>query len=280
MQGQRSRIADYLEGNSSMEFDGKSDDHPEAEVFDRFARYYDDDYRDYEADIDAILELANEQGGAVVELGCGTGRVLLPLAQMGARVTGIDLSPALLAVARRKLTAAGAASATLIEGDLRQSLLPAGSANFAICTSNTLMHITSPEEQQQVLDEAYRILAPGGLLLIDLFNPDLERLFAVAGVQEFADRWHTSDGAEVIKWSVRQVDPATQTQETLFIYEEIARDGTVLRTICPFVLRYLWRNEGELMLRAAGFAVEEVWGDFDGSEHESGSEHLIFLARK
>ncbi len=54
-----------------MEFDGKSDDHPEAEVFDRFARYYDDDYRDYEADIDAILELANEQGGAVVELGCG-----------------------------------------------------------------------------------------------------------------------------------------------------------------------------------------------------------------
>jgi len=252
----------------------------EAEVFDRFARYYDDDYRDYEADIDAILELANEQGGTVAELGCGTGRILLPLAQMGASVTGIDLSPALLMVARRKLEAAGVSSATLIEGDLRHSLLPADSVNLAICTSNTLMHLSTPEDQQQALVEAYRMLAPGGLLFVDLFNPDLERLFAVAGVQEFADRWRTPEGGEVIKWSVRHVDPAAQIQETLFIYEETAVDGTVRKTNCHFTLRYLWRNEGELMLRAAGFTVEEVWGDFDASEYESGSEHLIFLARK
>jgi ubiquinone/menaquinone biosynthesis C-methylase UbiE len=251
-----------------------------AEIFDRFARYYDDDYRDYEADIDAILELASEQSGAVVELGCGTGRIVLPLAQMGAPVTGIDLSPALLDVARKKLAAAGVSSARLIEGDLRHSLLPAGAFAFAVCTSNTLMHLITPEDQQRVLEEAYRMLAPGGLLFVDLFNPDLERLFTVAGVLELADRWNTLDGGEVVKWSVRHVDPATQTQETLFMYEEVAADGAVKKTHCPFTLRYVWRNEGELMLRAAGFLVEEVWGDFDGSEYESGSEHLIFLARK
>lgn len=253
----------------------------EAEVFDRFARYYDDDYRNYDDDLDAILELANEQGGAVVELGCGTGRVVVPLAQMGARVTGIDLSPGLLAVARRKLDAAGAsASVTLVQGDLREALLPAGEFAFAVCTSNTLMHFATPEGQQQVLAEAYRLLAADGLFLIDLFNPDLERLFAVAGASELADRWETPDGGEVIKWSVRQVDPAEQIQETLFIYEEIAPDGMTRRTVCPFTLRYLWRSEGELMLRAAGFDVEEVWGEFDGSEYDSASNHLIFLARK
>ena len=52
------------------------------------------------------------------------------------------------------------------------------------------------------------------------------------------------------------------------------------RTLCPFTLRFLWRNEGELMLRACGFAVEEVWGDCEGGEYDSGSEHLIFVARR
>lgn len=252
-----------------------------AGVFDRFARYYDDDYREYDADIDAILELAAEQSGAVVELGCGTGRVLLPLAQMGVSATGVDLSPALLEVARRKMASAGVGAETaLITADLRHTTLPDDAFALAVCTSNTLMHFTTPEDQAQVLDEAFRVLAPNGLFFVDLFNPDLERLFAVAGVMELADQWSTPDGSEVIKWSVRQIDPARQIQETLFLYEEIAADGGVRKTPCPFTLRYLWCNEGELMLRAAGFAVEEIWGDFDGSEYESDSEHLIFLARK
>lgn len=253
--------------------------------FDRFAAFYDDDYRDYDADLSAILEIAEEQarvaGGAVVELGCGTGRVLLPLAQSNHRVTGVDVSPALLAVARRKVEAAGVERfVALVERDMRDTGLPGASFAFAVCTSNTLMHFSTPEEQAAVLAEAYRLLAPEGIFLIDLFNPDLQRLFEVAGVMEYADRWSTPEGGEVIKWSVRHVDPAAQVQETLFIYEEIAPDGSTRKTHCPFTLRYLWRNEAELMLRAAGFHVEEVWGDFDASEYESGSEHLILLARR
>lgn len=250
-------------------------------AMDRFAAYYDDDYREYEDDLGLILELADEARGAIVELGCGTGRVVLPLAQMGAEVTGVDASPALLEVARRKIALADVAARVILrEADLRATGLPENHFALAICTSNTLMHLTSPEDQLAALSEAARILKRGGVLMLDLFNPDLQRLFEVAGVQEFADRWPTPEGGEVIKWSVRNVDPAQQIQETLFLYEEVAPNGGVRRTLCPFTLRYIWRNEGELMLRAAGFQIDEVWGDFDGSEYGDGVDHLIFLARK
>ncbi len=250
--------------------------------FDGFARFYDDDYRAYDDDLGLILEMAEEAGGPVVELGCGTGRVLLPLADAGVIVTGVDISPALLEVARAKLAVAGlSARVTLVEADLRHPGLPTGAFDLAICTSNTLMHLTDPAEQEAALAAACKLLRPGGRLMLDLFNPDLARLLEVNGLMELADRWvDETAGVEVIKWSVRSIDIAEQMQETLFIYEETLPGGETRRTSCPFTLRYLWRNEGELMLRAAGFVVEEVWGEFDGTPYDAMSDHLIYIARR
>jgi SAM-dependent methyltransferase len=254
----------------------------DATPFDRFARFYDADYRHYADDLAAIADLAAEQGDPTLELGCGTGRVLIPLAAAGHTVTGIDISPALLEVTRQKIRDTRHASRiTLHQADLRTFDLPDKHFAFAFCTSNTLMHLTTQADQVAVLSNAYRHLRPGGLLLIDLFNPDLPRLLAVNGLMELADQWaDPATGAQVIKWSVRTVDVAEQLQETLFIYEEILPDGAVRRTPCPFTLRYLWRGEAELMLQIAGFTVEEVWGDFDGGPYSGESEHLILLARK
>lgn len=254
----------------------------QATIFDRFAQFYDADYRHYRDDLPTILELADECGNPILELGCGTGRVLLPLAQAGHRVTGVDLSPALLDVARSKLRGMDyAPQVTLVEGDLRTFDLPQKAFAFAFCTSNTLMHLSTQADQLAVLRNAYRHLAPDGLLLLDLFNPDLPRLLAVNGLQELADQWEDeTTGAQVLKWSVRSVDWAEQIQETLFIYEEVFADGAIRRTPCPFSLRFLWRSEAELLLEKAGFTVEAVWGDFDGNPYEMSSEHLILLAAK
>ncbi|MGL4648164.1 MAG: class I SAM-dependent methyltransferase, partial [Caldilineaceae bacterium] len=121
----------------------------ESALFDRFARFYDGDYRDYDDDLGMILDLAEEQGGRVLELGVGTGRVLLPLVDAGHQVTGVDISPALLAVAHHKLNAMGyEARATLVEGDLLRVELPAGAFALAVCTSNTLMHLADGGAQQ------------------------------------------------------------------------------------------------------------------------------------
>ncbi len=252
-----------------------------ADPFAGFARFYDADYRDYLSDIDAIVALAEECAGPVLELGCGTGRVLLPLADEGYSVTGVDISPALLAVARNKLERAELAShVTLVQADLRRFDLPQKEFAFAFCTSNTLMHLVSQEDQAAALRRAHAHLRPGGLLLLDLFNPDPVRLAAVNGLCELADQWRDPAGNQVLKWSVRSVDFAEQTQETLFIYEEVQPDGHTRRTACPFTLRFLWRGEAELLLQSAGFAMEGVWGDFDGEPYSAASDHLILLARK
>ncbi len=249
-------------------------------VFDAFARFYDEDYRAYDEDVEAIVHLAGEMDGRVLELGCGTGRLLLPLAEAGHTVTGVDVAPLLLAQARTKLAAVShPGEVTLIQADMRELALPQRDYAFAFCTSNTLMHLSTSEDQLAALTAAALHLRPGGLLLIDLFHPDIARLMEVHGVQELADRWtrgwHACD-----QWSVRTLDLAEQVQDTLFIYEEIAPDGALRRTLCPFVLRYLWRSEAELMLRLAGLQVEAVWGDFEGTPYDSQSEHLILLATK
>jgi SAM-dependent methyltransferase len=254
---------------------------PDNTIFDRFARFYDGDYRDYDDDIEAVAMLAAEWGDPLLELGCGTGRVLLPLAAAGHTITGVDISPALLARAAEKFARQGRASAQLVEADLRTFDLPRKDFAFAFCVSNTLMHLPTADDQIAALGNAARHLRPGGRLLLDLFNPDLPRLLAVDGLMELADRWQDEAiGAEVLKWSVRRLDLAAQLQETIFIYEELFADGRTQRTTCPFALRFLWRSEAELMLRLVGLVVEEAWGDFEGAPYADGCDHLILIAGK
>jgi SAM-dependent methyltransferase len=252
-----------------------------AQLFDRFARYYDGDYRDFVDDLDLILDLASEAGDPILELGCGTGRVMRPLVDEGHSVTGIDISPQLLSIARTKLANLTDADVELVEADLTVLDLPTKIYRLAVFASNTLMHMTDPQEQITALRNVYRHLAPGGLLYIDLFSPDVTRLVAVNNLMELADEWECEErGVHVLKWSVRTVDFAEQLQDTLFIYEETGDDGIVRRTSCPFILRFLWRSEAELMLEKCGFTIEAVWGDYDAEPYTAASERLLLLARK
>lgn len=252
-----------------------------ATQFDRFARFYDEDYRGYTDDIEAIVHLAQEMDGPVLELGSGTGRLLTPLARVGLPITGVDISSELLAIARDKVARmATGKQITLVEADMRTLALAQRNFAFAFCTSNTLMHLADPDDQLAALQAAADHLRPGGLLMVDLFHPDIARLIDVDGVQELADHWQRADGTQVLKWSVRSLDLAEQRQDTLFIYEETAPDGSIRRTLCPFALRYLWRNELTLMLERVGLTVEAVWGDFEGTPYGDGAEHLIVLATK
>jgi SAM-dependent methyltransferase len=276
------RTADFLQAAKLLINCRQPDMITTMEMFDRFARFYDDDYRRYDADLATLADLAEEQGDPILELGCGTGRVLVALAAAGYTITGIDISPALLAVAEAKLrNTPYTIGASLVKADLRTFDLPCKEFAFAFCTSNTLMHLTTQADQLQALHNSYAHLRTDGLLLLDLFNPDVTRLNAVNGLMELADQWSDpATDAQVLKWCVRTVDWAAQLQETLFVYEESFPDGRTQRTLCPFTLRFLWQGEAELLLQMAGFAIEAVWGDFDGAPYTTLSEHLILLARK
>ena len=255
---------------------------PDRMNFDAFARFYDGDYRDYADDIPLVVQTARTAGRTALELGCGTGRVLIPLADAGCDPIGIDRSGALLAIARRKAAQHGhAARIGLVQADMTAFQLTQTEVDFVFVVSNTLMHLTTQADQLLALECAHRHLRVGGLLLIDLFNPDVDYLESISGVEELADRWEDGEsGAQVLKWTTRYLDAAQQLQETLFIYEEIFPDGRSVQTRLSFPLRFWWPDEGARLLKQVGFAVDELLGDFDGGPYHRDRERLIFIARK
>jgi SAM-dependent methyltransferase len=249
-------------------------------AFDTFARFYDADYGAIDDDVPFYRELARRAGGRVLEAMCGTGRLLQPLAQAGLRVSGVDVSAALLARARERLAAAGAIDrAELMEADIRERA-PRGPFGLAIVAINSFMHLSTVHDQLAALERIHAALAPGGLLALDLFNPDPRVLAEQNGALVLDKVFALDDGARVQKFVAQQADLATQTTQVTFIYDEIDAQGHVRRAALPFTMRWLYRYELEHMLARAGFALEAVYGSYELDEYAAGSELMLTVARK
>jgi len=251
------------------------------ESMDRVARFYDADYADYTDDLPLVEAYAKRTGGPLLELGCGTGRLLLPLARAGYDVTGVDLSHEMLRAARARVEAAGLTQrVTLVHGDYSDALL-AGPYRLAFVMMNTFLHLTTVADQLRALRHWRQHLAPGGLLLIDAVNPDVAELASLDGKIEWDKTWtDPQTGTMVMKLLARTVDLAEQVIHVNLIYDEIAPDGQVRRTVAPFDLRYLWRYEAELLLDKSGFALEAVYGDHLMGPLEGDSDSMILVARR
>lgn len=248
--------------------------------FDGFARYYDADFGYFEEDIPFYRELARRCGGPILEPMCGSGRILLPLARAGYRLTGVDVSPTLLQVARTKLAAAGLlGQVELLEADIRQPLQP-GAFGLALIGLNSFMHLTSTNDQLAALRQIHAVLRPDGLLALDLFNPDLRAIASYNNELVFDKVLVLEDGSLVHKFVTQQADPATQTITTQFIYDEQDATGLVRRNVQPFSLRWLYRFELEHLLARAGFELEAVYGSYELDEYENTSEQMLAVARK
>jgi SAM-dependent methyltransferase len=247
--------------------------------FDRFARFYDWDTGAEDDDFDFFRNLVARTGGPVLEVGCGTGRVLLPLAQAGVRVTGVDVSAAMLARARAKLAAARLLERVrLVEADAQAMVLDER-FRLAFIALNTFMHFTTPSMQLRALERIRHHLHPGGVLALDLFNPHPDLLDDADGrlIHDFT-RAGPGDGAVTTRFHSQRVDPATGTMEIAFFYDEVGVDGLMRRTVAPFDLHYFTRREIELLLDSCGFTVENVYGSYDLDPYWAGSPKLLVLA--
>jgi SAM-dependent methyltransferase len=249
--------------------------------FDVYARYYDLDLGDLDADLLMIRQFAARCGSPILELGCGTGRVLLPLVREGYQVTGVEVSSAMLAVARGKVDAEALADrATLVQQDMRHLALD-DRFNLAFAAINSFLHLSTTDEQLATLGRIRLHLNPGGLLVLDLFNPDLDRLLDFRG-QVRLDKVmvESATGHRLMRFATERVDVGRQRIEVTYIVDEVDGEGGVARTIFPFSLRYLFRYELELLLRHAGFAVEAVYGSYDMDEYSSDSARMVAVARR
>lgn len=249
--------------------------------FDVFARFYDADYGDFQDDLLLYRGFAARSGGPLLELGCGTGRLLLPLAQAGYEITGVDISPALLAVARRKIEAAGLQQrVSLVQADMRDVHLRRR-FRLAFVAINSFMHLLTTEDQLQALRCWREHLTADGLLILDLFQPHPQGLLEADGRLALDRQWEDPEtGATVLRQTSRTLNLAEQTLDVTFIYDETTPDGRVRRTLAPFQMRYLHRFEAELLLRLAGYDIEQVYGTYELDPLESDSERMILVARK
>ena len=238
------------------------------------------------ADVGFFVQAARESGGPVLEVGCGTGRVLIPTARAGIEITGLDLSPHMLAVCRERLQAETKEVQTrvhLVEGDMRQFEL-AQTFQLVTLPFRPFQHLTTIEEQLACLGCIHRHLAKGGKLILDIFNPKLETLVEKDFGKEIAEEPEFSlpDGRRVIRrHSVVSRDVANQINYVELVHYVTYPDGRKERLVQAFPMRYLFKFEAEHLLARAGFKVERLYADYDKSPY--GSKYpgeLIFVAGK
>lgn len=247
-------------------------------TYDPFARYYDADFHDYHDDVPFLIEMARRTGGPILELMCGTGRVLLPLASAGYEITGVDISPAMLEIARANLAEAGlGAGVTLIEADVRSVDLKPNSFALAFVAVNSFMHLEEVPDQLAALSVVRRALTRRGLLVLDLFNPDPIEI-AREDNRLVLDREYELDGRHVQKFIAIDSDAALQISRVTYLYDETDASGALTRRTMRFNMRWFYRYEIEHLLARAGFSLRAVYGSYDLDEYITGSPRMIVVA--
>jgi SAM-dependent methyltransferase len=247
--------------------------------FDAFARFYDADAGTFADDLPFYAELAHRTGGTVLDAMCGTGRVILPLAEQGLSVAGLDVSPAMLALGRQKAEEAGVSERVqLVQGDIRD--FDVGQHfGLLVVPINSFMHLDTVDDQLAALACLRNHMHARSLLVLDLFNPTPQDLGSDQNVLVY-DRTFALDGANVQKYVVRHTDWSEQRQHVQFIYDEQGGNGTLRRHVLPFTMRWLYRFELEHLLIRAGFVIESWFGDYELGPYTNESAHLIVVAHR
>ena len=249
--------------------------------FDQWAEVYDSVYSYVTADIPFYIDEARGAGGSVLELGCGTGRVAIPIAQAGIEIVGLDSSPAMLEVARRKAEEApGARGLRLVEADMRDFSLDEV-FGLVVIPFRGFLSLLSVEDQMRTLANVRAHLAPGGKLAFNIFVPDLNML-----VQEGDVAYHLRDvtdsdtGRRLVVWHQSAYDNHNQIISARVIVDELGVDGVVGRRFYrDFQLRYSHRWEIRHLLEVSGFEIVDLFGDFERSPFDETSTEMVWVAR-
>lgn len=249
---------------------------------DLIATYYDLLHGGLVEDLPMWTALAAEAGGPILEVGCGTGRLLLPLAQAGHTLTGLDLSEVAIRTAEARLAAAQLTEQVgLYQADMRDFDLPQKSFALALLPLNTFMHCQTVADQLATLQVIHKHLRPKGQLVVDLFYPDPLMLAEVDGRLYFEAELIDTVSGHTSQWYWRHdIDLAGQLRHLTYILDEMDQVGRVRRVSIPFSLRFVYRYELELLLTMSGFTTETIFGSYDMEPFDSHSPRMIFVASK
>jgi hypothetical protein len=226
------------------------DDYTDATYGDRIAAIYDDWIRippeETERAIDCLAALAG--GGAVMELGIGTGRIAIPLAARGVAVHGIDASEAMVAQLRAK--PGGEHIPVTIDSFVEITV--EGQFNLIYVVFNTFFGLRSQDEQVRCFASVAARLSLDGVFVLEAFVPDPTRFVRGQLTQ-------TSEvGSDHVRFDVSRHDPVSQRVRSQHV---VMRESGI--RLCPVEIRYAWPSELDLMARLAGLRLHARWGGWD-----------------
>ncbi len=247
-----------------------------------YAETYDVTVSDWPNEIDfyrGLAAKATKDGRTVLELACGTGRVAIRLAEAGATIVGLDLSEAMLEVARTRN-----AGVRWVLGDMRSFDL-GETFGLVIIPGHAFQNLTEADDQAACLASIRQHLDPGGRLVVHLDRPDIAWLGDIAsgksGVFEAAGEFdHPRTGWRIRTLQAWSYEPLTETAISETVWEAIDEDGRVTERweTGPVRIRCVFRYEMEHLLARAGFDIETVFGDFAGGDLTDESTEMIWIA--
>ena len=259
--------------------------HDYEDVAQNYDLYLEAMYRNgsgYDGFEDFYLTLARRYGqGGVIDIACGTGAVLLRLARAGIMADGVDLSGAMVGVAREKAEREG----------LRLNIFPGNMADFdsgrryslAIIARSGFMHLLTPALQRQALLNIRRQLVEGGVLTLNTFapNPALQAAQMKTGPEDYAPRveYVNRQGRRERLLCAIGYDPRTQVMSGNWKFVTLGDDGEVIaERVRPLAMRQTYKQEMLYLIELCGYEVLNIYGDYHGSEEDTG--HYVWVMRK
>jgi 2-polyprenyl-3-methyl-5-hydroxy-6-metoxy-1,4-benzoquinol methylase len=246
--------------------------------YDSIAPFYDMEHAHFDEDLNLYTNFAELCGGPLLELACGSGRLLVPLAREGYTLTGVDNSARMLKLAQEALEQAGvAAQCTLVQENISRLRL-GQKFRLVFIALGSFGHVCTRQEQRQTLAAVREHLTSGGMFILDISNADVRYMEQLSGQVLHQGTWHRDDGTVLSHF----VSPASSLTKHLLelthFYEEHCQGEAVRRTVTTTHLYLFERTEVELLLEEAGFTIKDVYGDYELSPYQHDSPRMIFIA--
>lgn len=254
-------------------------------LYDSFiADYYDESpvVKGRTQDVAFYREAAREYGDPILELGCGTGRITMALAEAGKRITGLDLSERMLERAVQKRAALRVEARErlhLIQGDMTKFDL-GEKFRLIIIPFRPMQHLLEVEQQIACLECVRKHLRPDGRLVLDVFQTDAERMHDPIHQRETpVTEYKTADGRNVrISERIAAFHRAEQRNDVEMIFSVEHPGGRKERLVFAWPLRYFFRYEVEHLLARCGFRLGAEYGNFVRTPIRDDSPEMIFVA--
>ncbi|MBI5300868.1 MAG: class I SAM-dependent methyltransferase [Chloroflexi bacterium] len=251
-----------------------------------YAQLYDVRVPDWQGAVNFYRELVanvNSKYIDVLEIACGTGRIAIRLAQDGATITGLDLSPELLEIARGK--SIGVSNISWVQGDMRTFEIDK-KFGLVIIPGHSFQFMLTPDDQVKCLENIKRHLLADGTLVVHLDHQDVSWLGELVTKKEPAfetgrELIHPITGQKIRTFYLWTFEPSTQTAAVTLRWEETSADGSVIERweMNPMPLHCVFRFEMEHLLKRVGFSIEAVYGDFFKSALTKESGQMIWVVR-